>query len=238
MERIKSEIKNLIDEWWWGNSAEAKYRCEAYGELLEFINSLQEEPVSKDLEEASDNYVGHAPEIDEDLSCFTKRNAFIAGAKWGMEQTEVKIQAQSIAVAHGCPKEPVSNDLEKAAREIGQKYFPDKDNIWARPNYEAKKAECAFMEGAQWQKGNLWKNAQGDDLPEIDREVIVLYQPYQLEGSSECAVGFAHRPPERWYGRNLDGEEHVFEPKTYDKGEWNIPNVVWWLDLDLPIKEE
>lgn len=170
MERIKSEIKNLIDEWRWHCSAEAKYRCEAYGELLDFINSLQEEPVSKDLEEASDNYVGHAPEIDEDLSCFTKRNAFIAGAKW--------------------------------------------------------------------KKGNLWKNAQGDDLPEIDREVIVLYQPYQLEGSGECAVGFAHRPPERWYGRNLDGEEHIFEPKTYDKGEWNIPNVVWWLDLDLPIKEE
>lgn len=143
--------------------------------LLENIDTLevkevQEEPVSKDLKEASDNYVGHAPEIDEDLSCFTNRNAFIAGA--------------------------------------------------------------------QWKKGNLWKNAQGDDLPEIDREVIVLYQPYQLEGSGECAVGFAHRPPERWYGRNLDGEEHVFEPKTYDKGEWNIPNVVWWLDLDLPIKGE
>ena len=93
-----------------------------------------------------------------------------------------------------------------------------------------------FVAGAQWQKENLWKDAQGDDLPEIDREVIVLYQPYPCEGN-EYAVSFAHRPPERWYGRNLNGEEHVFEPKTYDKGEWNIPNVVWWLDLDLPIKE-
>ena len=77
---------------------------------------------------------------------------------------------------------------------------------------------------------DFWKDAQGDDLPEIDREVIAL-----LENGK---VVFAHRPPERWYGRNLDGEEHVFEPKTYDKGEWNIPNVVWWLDLDLPIKGE
>ena len=45
------------------------------------VKWVQEEPASKDLEEASDNYVGHAPEIDEDLSCFTKRNAFIAGAQ-------------------------------------------------------------------------------------------------------------------------------------------------------------
>lgn len=119
--------------------------------------------------------------------------------------------------------EPVSNDLEEAANDYAHDLVHD--DVFE-----------TFIAGAKWKKENLWKNAQGDDLPEIDREVIVLYQPYQLEGSSECAVGFAHRPPERWYGRNLDGEEHVFEPKTYDKGEWNIPNVVWWLDLDLPIK--
>lgn len=83
----------------------------------------------------------------------------------------------------------------------------------------------------------LWKDAQGDDFPEIDREVIVLSQPYPCEGN-EYVVSYGHRPPERWYGRNLDGDIHVFEPKTYDKGEWNIPNVVWWLDLDLPIKGE
>jgi hypothetical protein len=82
---IKAEIERLVKEYRLSNSAEAKYRCEAYGELLDFINSLQEEPVSEDLEEAADNYVGHAPEIDEDLSCFTKRNAFIAGAKWKKE---------------------------------------------------------------------------------------------------------------------------------------------------------
>lgn len=96
MERIKSEIKNLIDEWRWHCSAEAKYRCEAYGELLDFINSLQEEPMSEDLEEA--------------------------------------------------------------AKKAGQKYFPDKDNIWARPNYEAMAAANAFKEGAEWQKEQFEKN--------------------------------------------------------------------------------
>ena len=55
-------------------------------------------------------------------------------------------------------EEPVSNDLEEAARKAGQEYFPDEYNIWARPNYEAKKAEYAFMEGAQWQKKHLEEN--------------------------------------------------------------------------------
>ena len=87
----------------------------------------------------------------------------------------------------------------------------------------------SFISGAEWVLNYLWKPANGNDLPEIDREVIAL-----LENGK---VVFAHRPPERWYGRNLDGEEHVFVPKTYDKGEWNIPNVAWWLDLDLPTKE-
>lgn len=62
---------------------------EAFKSLFPYLDSLEvkevEEP-SKDLEEAADNYVGHAPEIDEDLSCFTKRNAFIAGAQWKKER--------------------------------------------------------------------------------------------------------------------------------------------------------
>ena len=40
---------------------------------------------------------------------------------------------------------------------------------------------------------SVLKSADGDDLPEIDREVIVLYQPYPLE-NNEYAVSFAHRP--------------------------------------------
>ena len=169
MERIKSEIKNLIDEWRWHCSAEAKYRCEAYSELLDYLDTLEVkvEPVSKDLEEAADNYVGHAPEIDEDLDCFTKRNAFIAGA--------------------------------------------------------------------QWKESNLWKDAQCDDLPEINREVIVLTKPYPLEGS-EYAVSFAHRPsPDGCVGKSVvTGKIEHFTPKTYGKGGWNIPDVKYWLEVELP----
>lgn len=57
-------------------------------------------------------------------------------------------------------EEPVSEDLEKAA-----------DNCYYHNHAYARES---FIEGAQWQKENLWKPADGDDLPEIDREVIAL----------------------------------------------------------------
>lgn len=77
-------IKNIHDAYTFG------LEC-----VLKFLDTLEvkevgEEPASNDLEEAADNYVGHAPEIDEDLSCFTKRNAFIAGAQWQKEQMITK----------------------------------------------------------------------------------------------------------------------------------------------------
>jgi len=77
-----------------------------------------------------------------------------------------------------------------------------------------------------------WKDAQGDDLPEIDREVIAL-----LDNGK---VVFAHRPPEYWDGKNIiTGKVTRNYPKTYDKGGWNIPNVKWWLDVyKLPNVED
>lgn len=72
-----------------------------------------------------------------------------------------------------------------------------------------------------------WKDAQGDDLPEIDREVIAL-----LDNGK---VVFAHRPPEFWDGKNIvTGKVTRNYPKTYDKGGWNIPDVKYWLDVVLP----
>lgn len=84
-----------------------------------------------------------------------------------------------------------------------------------------------------------WKLANGDDLPDIDKEVIVLTQPYPLE-STEYVISFAHRPnPDGWNGKSIStGKIEHYQPKTYDKGGWNIPNVKWWLDLDLPTIEE
>lgn len=77
----------------------------------------------------------------------------------------------------------------------------------------------------------LWHPADGDYLPEIDREVIVL-----LTNDMVC---FAHRPnPNGWDGKSTTtGEVKHYTPKTYDKGGWNIPDVKFWLDLGLPNEE-
>lgn len=89
---------------------------------------------------------------------------------------------------------------------------------------------------------NLWKDAQGDGLPEIDREVIVLCQLHPLVGifkRNEYLVSFAHRPPEYREGENIGtGKVTRYYPKRYDKGEWNIPDVKYWLDLDIPKMKE
>jgi len=73
----------------------------------------------------------------------------------------------------------------------------------------------------------VWKDAQGDDLPEIDREVIALL--------NNGKVVFAHRPSEHWDGKDIvTGKVTRHYPKTYDKGGWNIPNVKYWLDCSIP----
>ena len=97
----------------------------------------------------------------------------------------------------------------------------------------------SFISGAEWVLNNLWKPADGDDLPEIDREVVVFIQNFP-EDAGIMKVAIAHRPnPNGWDGRNiLTGEVNHYTPKTYDKGGWNIPDVKWWLDLDLPKMEE
>ncbi len=92
---------------------------------------------------------------------------------------------------------------------------------------EKSVARLFFLEGANWQKNNLWKDAQGDDLPEIDKEVIAL------QGRK---VVFAHRPnPNGWDGKSLStGEVEHYTPKTYDKSGWNMEGVTYWLDAPLP----
>lgn len=47
-----------------------------------------EEPVSDDLEEAVNAYIGYAPEVDESSSTYGKRQAFKAGAKWQRQRDE------------------------------------------------------------------------------------------------------------------------------------------------------
>ena len=125
-------------------------------------------------------------------------------------------------------EEPVSEELEEAAVE----YCGGNKGSDAR-------VRAGFLAGAKWQKENLWKPADGDDLPEIDREVIALkgiVDPTATDCFCGYEVIFAHRPDTKGYdGKSITtGETKHYTPKTYGEGGWNIPNVVYWLDVELP----
>ena len=132
----------------------------------------------------------------------------------------------------------VSEGLEEAAEKCIESLIPETELNSTTPfalEYVVELLHKACKYGAKWQKEKLWKPADGDDLPEIDKEVIVLTQPYPLE-NSEYAVSFAHRPnPNGWDGKSVTtGKVEHYTPKTYDKGGWNIPNIMYWLDVELP----
>lgn len=56
VEKIRNEIERWKKELRLSTSCEAKYRREMLDDISEFIDSLQENPVSEDLEEASEKY--------------------------------------------------------------------------------------------------------------------------------------------------------------------------------------
>ena len=133
-------------------------------------------------------------------------------------------------------EEPVSEELEEASKNYALNNTP-----WDDCKDEIQES---FKAGTKWQKERLWKPADGDDLPEIDREVVVLikYNTQRNINDEEYPtyrVGFGHRPnPDGWDGRNIDTNEVThYTPKLYDKGGWNQPHVLYWLDAKLPYEE-
>lgn len=49
--------------------------------------------------------------------------------------------------------------VKQKAHNLGQKYFPSANNIWARPNYEAQWVSEACMEMAEWERERLVEKA-------------------------------------------------------------------------------
>ena len=149
---------------------------------------------------------------------------------------EQRIEAISMAI-NALQEEPVSEELEEVSTQYGAYEFSSLCNGCKHIPVDA------FKDGAKWQKNHLWKPADGDDLPEIDREVIALEGIVdQTETDCFCwhKVVFAHRPASEGYdGKSIiTGEVKHYTPETYDKGGWNIPNVKYWLDCQIPNMEE
>ena len=214
-----------------------KVLCDDCKEKCEY--NKKEEPVSEDLEEAIDTYLKSywGGEKEKQEWPFLKKMA-IYFAEWQKQKDSIPVSGEleeaSLEYFKQALKDGDKTKLD--AFKAGAKWQKEKDSILAKDLEElistlskrypevsfAKLSRIAVMV-AKWQKQHLWKPADGDDLPEIDREVIAI-----LDNGK---VGFAHRPPEYWDGKNIvTGKVTRHYPKTYDKDGWNIPNVKYWLD--------
>lgn len=91
-EKIKSEIQRLIKAYSPIQSAEGKYKVEAYEDLLSFIESLEEEPVSNDLEEAARKIATRHSHITGDTYYANDAWFFKKGAQWQKQQDQSTIE--------------------------------------------------------------------------------------------------------------------------------------------------
>lgn len=120
-------------------TAKAQAEYDVLCVLEEYLDTLEvkEESVTEELEEASKEWL--RPQLDKSYANYGEAkmmeltrfdgyamlDAIEFGAKLGKEQAEIKIKAQSMALAHGCPKEePASKDLGEYINELS-KQFPE-----------------------------------------------------------------------------------------------------------------
>lgn len=66
-------------------------------------------------------------------------------------------------------------------------------------------------------------DAQGDIVPEYDREVIVI--------GRDGKIFYGHRPDPKEVTM-VEGKP--YHAKTYDKNGWNWPDIALWLDVEVP----
>ena len=86
------------------------------------------------------------------------------------------------------------------------------------------KARNVWRAAVKWAYSHpQWHDAQGGDVPEYGREVIVI--------GRNGKIFYGHRPdPEEV--TMIDGEP--YHAKTYDKNGWNWSDIALWLDVEIP----
>jgi len=123
------------------------------------------------------------------------------------------------------------NINELADRHVGHAEEDDED-------ISVTQQRNSFKWGMLTALKEAWKDAQGEDLPEYDREVVVFIQNFR-DDAGMMSVAIGHRPnPKGWDGKSLStGKVEHYTPMTYDNGGWNQPDVRWWLDIPLPYED-
>ena len=111
VQKIREEVEKLH-----GNP----YYMMAVKDVLEILD-MQEEPVSEDFEDAlarewqgyNDRGAATVDALEDNSQELAFAKGFYRGAKWGKNQAKVEIQSQSMALAHGCPKEFINTSCNQ-----------------------------------------------------------------------------------------------------------------------------
>jgi len=164
VQKMREELARLKEETSIGLSEHEngveQGRMEIINTLSIFLDSLQEEPVSEDLEEASRNYADNE-EYGNDVY-FAIEAAFKAGAEWQKEKDAI------------LPHIRHRDTLDEFAYQCAY----DLSNDWAKEAPEWKDVKTACKLGAQWQKEQFEKNRlaacdkQTQEEAEIERDFV------------------------------------------------------------------
>lgn len=150
-EKFKAEVERLKELYGYDNMTNVgSVVCAIFEKLLSFIDSITEEPVSKELNQAAEEYAkGEGLENAlggwEDMS-----DAFKAGAQWQKQQDS--------KLPHIHPRDTIEEYAYQCAYDIS--------NDWAKETPEWKDVQTACVLGAQWQK-------EKDSTPSKDLEELI-----------------------------------------------------------------
>ena len=80
------------------------------------------------------------------------------------------------------------DEIRNKAYELGQKYFPNANNVWARANIEAQYVSSACTEMAEWMQKKMiekaceWLKAYANDFGVPESESGKVYVDDLVEG--------------------------------------------------------
>lgn len=122
----------------------------------------------------------------------------------------------------------MTNNREEQIYEAANKMTHQTPPQYSELVHKSKKVmsayEVGFIDGCVWADSHpQWYDAQGDNVPEYGREVIVIRRNGE--------IGFGHRPNPKEVTM-VEGKP--YHAKTYDKNGWNWPDIALWLDVEIP----
>ena len=165
-DKFRKEVEKLKSNLIYGACSsqiamETMCKEEAYNEVLAILDTMQEEPVSN-------------PTPNKKMSVERWKKACEAAccdrnyrSHYGLTETRDDYFVDGVQWADEHPKEePVSEELEEAASRYAKEEYNSKSPATLPDRCRGCYAPLmyAFKAGSKWQKENLWKPADGDDL--------------------------------------------------------------------------